>query len=76
VRLTLLRSLREQCGLSTNELSRRSGVSAATIRRLENGREARITTAVRLAHALEVEWRDLVGDSLDLSTPERLLPRE
>jgi len=62
VQLNRLRELREQSNVSQAELARRAGVSLATVRRLEAGNLARVSTAVKLARALGMEWRALVAD--------------
>jgi transcriptional regulator with XRE-family HTH domain len=55
-----LKSLRERASLRQTQLAKRSGVSAATIVRLERGRHApRTSTIRRLAAALGVQPRDL-----------------
>ena len=57
-RLKELRTLR---ALTLRELDQRSGVSYATIWRLENGhKEARPSTIRKLAHALGVDTAELV----------------
>jgi len=62
VQLNRLRELREQSNVSQAELARRAGVSLATVRRLEAGNLARVSTASKLARALGMEWRALVAD--------------
>ncbi|MGB9860402.1 MAG: helix-turn-helix domain-containing protein, partial [Moorellaceae bacterium] len=64
-----LRRLREQKGLTLNELSRRSGVSLAHISEIERGRStASLKTLEKLAAALEVSTSSLLqvkrGESL------------
>ncbi|MFH8801241.1 helix-turn-helix domain-containing protein [Streptomyces sp. NPDC017936] len=56
----VLRRLREKAGLTQEELERRSEVSVATIRGLENGRRAnpRMTTVRKLADALALRSED------------------
>lgn len=57
-----LRRERERHGLSIRELEQKSGVSKNTISGLERGkRAAQGRTVRRLAGALEVEIRELVG---------------
>lgn len=56
-----LHAARAQRRLTVGELAQSAGVSPLTVRRLEAGRPARITTVVKLSRALGVEWRDLVG---------------
>jgi transcriptional regulator with XRE-family HTH domain len=61
VQLSRLRDLREKRGMSQQDLSERSGVSRDGISHYENGtREARPSTARKLAEALEVEVQDLM----------------
>jgi transcriptional regulator with XRE-family HTH domain len=56
-----LRQLRKLRALTLRELGQQSGVSYATIWRLENGhREARPSTIRRLAGALGVDTAELV----------------
>jgi transcriptional regulator with XRE-family HTH domain len=57
-----LRRIREERGLTVEELSKRSGISATTIRALERGsREARGDTVAKLGRplglAFDVVWR-------------------
>lgn len=60
MKLSRLRDLREKRGMSQQELSERSGVSRDGISHYENGtREARPSTARKLAETLEVEVQDL-----------------
>ncbi|GGK04566.1 hypothetical protein GCM10011583_40430 [Streptomyces camponoticapitis] len=56
----VLRRLREQEGLTQDDLERRSGISVSTIRGLETGkrRNPRMTTVQRLADALAVRPED------------------
>ncbi|MEV7684997.1 helix-turn-helix domain-containing protein [Streptomyces bungoensis] len=57
---TVLRRLREQAGLTQEELERRSEISVSTIRGLENGRRGnpRMTTVQKLADALALNRAD------------------
>ncbi|MFE0389056.1 helix-turn-helix transcriptional regulator [Streptomyces bungoensis] len=57
---TVLRRLREQAGLTQEELERRSEISVSTIRGLENGRRGnpRMTTVQKLADALTLSRAD------------------
>jgi len=52
-----LRTAREQCGLTQEQLERLSGIAQNTISRLESDRRAQpvFTTVVRLAQALGVD---------------------
>ncbi len=57
-----LRELREEQALSIRELAKRSGVSAATILKLEHGERSAWPRTVRnLAEALGVAPRELRG---------------
>lgn len=60
-----LHALRERRGLSQAELARRSGVSQATISRIEAGktRGVDLDTLDRLARALGVSPRSLLASS-------------
>lgn len=61
--LRKLRALRLQRALSQRDLALRAGVSQVTIVRLERGEaEARPSTVRKLAAALGVDPRELVGD--------------
>src|SRR5215208_7789754 len=61
MKLSRLRDLREKRGMSQQDLSERSGVSRDGISHYENGtREARPSTARKLAATLEVEVQDLM----------------
>ena len=57
-----LKELREAKGLSQRDLSRRSGVPAATINRLEQGNDRpRFQDAKKLANALELDPKELIA---------------
>lgn len=60
-----LRAERSRHNLSRAELSNRSGVSASTIEKLENGRQNECVTSLRtiinLAEALNVKPQELIG---------------
>jgi transcriptional regulator with XRE-family HTH domain len=63
-RATRLRSLREQASLTQSRLAEQSGVSAVTIVRLENGRQApRGSTIRKLAALLGVKPRELFEEA-------------
>ncbi len=48
---------------ATGELSERSGVTTATVARIEHNEiEPRMTTLLKLTHGLEVDPAELVGD--------------
>lgn len=56
-----LRAARKRIGFTQADLSKRSGVSAAEVSRLEAGlRNPRLTTILRLAAALDMEGSDLI----------------
>ena len=61
-KLRRLRALRQRKMWSLADLAERSGVAENTISRIENGREARYSTARKLAEALGIEPYELVGD--------------
>ena len=62
--LKRLREIRESQFLTQKELAQRSGVSRITIARLEGaGEDARFSTVKKLAAALGVEPRELVGNA-------------
>jgi transcriptional regulator with XRE-family HTH domain len=57
-----LRRLRQQAGLSQEELGARAGIQMADISRYEGGgRDPRVTTVARLATALEVPLTELLS---------------
>jgi transcriptional regulator with XRE-family HTH domain len=58
-----LRDVRISRYLSQRMLAERSGVSRATIARLERGEEAHFETLWKLAEALGVEPGELAGES-------------
>lgn len=61
---TQLKKAREQALLTQEELSERAGLGVPTISRIENGRvEPHFRTIRKLAKALGVDPRDLVGDA-------------
>ena len=63
VAIPRLRAVRERAMLTQAELSERSGVTEATISRIESGhQDARISTARKLAEALSVEPSILMGE--------------
>jgi predicted transcriptional regulator len=65
-RLPSLRRIRHERALSIAELAERSGVNKNTISRLESrGLEPRYATIRKLAQALEVEPRTLMGPEAD-----------
>lgn len=54
-----LRILREQAGLSQDDLARLAGVGVATVLRVESGKRANWETLDKLAGALQLERKDL-----------------
>ena len=59
-----LRQARERRLMTMRELSARTGISTSTIVNLEaHGQEARMSTARKLAEALNVEPEELLGVS-------------
>ena len=59
-----LRRARERALLTQEELADRAGLAIPTISRIENGRvEPHFRTIRKLAKALDVDPRDLVGDA-------------
>ena len=61
IRAQLLAAAREQ-GVSTREMARRLGVSAAAVsRQLRSDRDLRVSTAVLLARALDRRWSVQLG---------------
>jgi transcriptional regulator with XRE-family HTH domain len=57
-----LRRLREERGISVEELAKKSGISATTIRVVERGaREARGDTVARLAQPLGLTFDEVWG---------------
>ena len=62
VKALRLRAARESRALSQQELSTRSGVAKSTIVRIENGTDAHPRTVRKLAEALEMEPKELMGE--------------
>lgn len=60
-----LRINRARLNISREKLSNLSGVSVSTIEKIENGRQAELSTTLRtidnLAHALKIKPQELVG---------------
>jgi len=54
-----LRFFREQAGLSQERLARRADLSLWTVSRVENGRDPSLTTARKLAAALDRAVADI-----------------
>jgi transcriptional regulator with XRE-family HTH domain len=54
-----LKELREEKGLSINELAAKAGVSSSTIARTESGLPIRNTTKVKIAKALKVPLEEI-----------------
>jgi predicted transcriptional regulator len=59
VRLAGLERRRRRAMLTQDELAARAGVSRMVVSRLERGGEARLSTARKLASALECSFDDL-----------------
>ncbi|MGH2969023.1 MAG: helix-turn-helix domain-containing protein [Solirubrobacteraceae bacterium] len=58
-----LRRLRKEAGLTQEQLGARCGMDLAAVSRLERGlKDARLSTIVRLAHALDVTPASLIED--------------
>jgi transcriptional regulator with XRE-family HTH domain len=56
-----LRAVREELGLTQEQVSQRSGVQAGEVSRIERGmRDPKVSTLERLAAAVEVEPGDLL----------------
>jgi|GEM_PF-6926023 len=53
-----LRKIREQQLMSKAELARRSGLSALTIQRIENGKSCRVDTMRKILLALDLSLKD------------------
>ncbi|HEY7020275.1 MAG TPA: helix-turn-helix transcriptional regulator [Ktedonobacterales bacterium] len=56
-----LADIRKQWGFSANELARRAGVAASTIRRIEHGDPPHMETITKIARALDcapetIDW--------------------
>ena len=61
MRLGRLLEHRERAALSQRELAQAAGVTPMTVWRIEQGKDARPTTARKLARALKVKPADLMG---------------
>ena len=59
--LPRLRQLRIERALSQRDLCERSGVTQTTIVNAEKGKETRVSTLRKLADALGVDPRELIG---------------
>ena len=58
-----LRVIRERHGLTQRELARASGVSFATISRIEGGKPAIFWNVVKIASALGISIDDLIRET-------------
>ena len=58
--MSRLKAFREQQNLTQEELSKKSGISARTIQRIETGKEPKGHTRRVLAQALEIEENELL----------------
>ncbi|MDX6534003.1 MAG: Helix-turn-helix domain [Gaiellales bacterium] len=63
--MTRLEQLRLDAGWTPEQLSEKSGVAPATIRRLENGKGGQVRTLVDLAEALDARPSELLRDAAD-----------
>jgi len=52
--------LRKAKGWKMEELAERAGLSSATVCRLENGKDARLTSLKKIAKALDISISELV----------------
>jgi putative transcriptional regulator len=64
VSLPMLRLYRHHHLLSQTELAKRSGVSRQTIISIENGKQARVTTARKLAATMGVQISQLRDNTI------------
>lgn len=53
--------MRDSAGLSRERLAARAGVSSVTVYKVEHGSNATYDTLEKIAGALEVELRELIG---------------
>ena len=68
-----IKKLREKKNLSTNDLSRLTGISQSTISKLENGkRKPELSTLEKIAQALNVFVDKLRGESISCIIEDRL----
>lgn len=64
VRTFRIQELREAAGISKAELARRAGINERTVRKIEAGNhQPSITTAHKIAEALEVDFLELFADA-------------
>ena len=57
-----LRTIRKSKGLSVRVLSEQSGVPVRTIEDIEKNRECKVSTAIKLADALQISLDELCRD--------------
>jgi putative transcriptional regulator len=69
--IIVLKKLREQAGLSQNELARKTGYSPQFIQKIEQGKAKSITleAAARFCEALGCKPGDLLEEEPDLNDP-------
>lgn len=60
-----IREMREQKGITQDELSEKSGITRATLWRLESGEVTTTKTLMKIADALDVSVSDLFFDKSD-----------
>tara|TARA_R110000765_G_scaffold78827_3_gene155189 strand:+ start:3251 stop:3823 length:573 start_codon:yes stop_codon:yes gene_type:complete len=68
--MSRLKAFREQQNLTQEELSKKSGISARTIQRIETGKEPKGHTRRVLAQALEIEENELLQKEPKQEQPE------
>jgi transcriptional regulator with XRE-family HTH domain len=71
----ILAEIRKQRGFSANELGRRAGVAASTIRRIENGDPQHIESIEKIARALECAPNTIDTHGLYPAASRRVSPR-
>lgn len=54
-----IKSAREKLGLSLRDLATKAGISASTISRIENGKEATYSNLIRLHEALNLDFPEM-----------------
>ena len=74
--MSRLKAFREQQNLTQEELSKKSGISARTIQRIETGKEPKGYTRRVLAKALEIEENELLHKEPMQEQPEISTPKE
>lgn len=74
--MSRLKAFREQQNITQEELSKKSGISARTIQRIETGKEPKGYTLRALAKALEIEEDELLHKESEQQKPEILADKE